>query len=96
MQILIYGINYSPEPTGIGKYTGQMAAWLSERGLNVRESLLGRLRGPLFGEEKRNLIDTAWVLAAPSHSEVVGLVNLLSFPRSSVVMQPETLQRRNH
>lgn len=40
------------------------------------ESLLGRLRGPLFGEEKRNLIDTAWVLAAPSHSEVVGLVNL--------------------
>lgn len=40
------------------------------------ESLLGRLRGPLFGEEKRNLIDTEWVLAAPSHSEVVGLVNL--------------------
>jgi len=35
-----------------------------------------RFRGPLFGEQKRKLIDTAWVLAAPSHSEVVGLVNL--------------------
>ena len=32
--------------------------------------------GPLFGEEKFKLIDKAWVLAAPSHSEVIGLVNL--------------------
>ena len=32
--------------------------------------------GPLFGEEKLKLIDSAWVLAAPSHSEVIGLVNL--------------------
>jgi glycosyltransferase involved in cell wall biosynthesis len=45
------------------------------------ESLLGRLRGPLFGEEKRKLIDTAWVLATPSHSEVVGLVNLKAAAR---------------
>jgi colanic acid biosynthesis glycosyl transferase WcaI len=29
---LIYGINYYPELTGIGKYTGEMGAWLSERG----------------------------------------------------------------
>ena len=29
MKILIYGINYSPELTGIGKYTGEMAKWLS-------------------------------------------------------------------
>ena len=24
MKILVYGINYSPELTGIGKYTGEM------------------------------------------------------------------------
>lgn len=26
MKILIYGINFTPELTGIGKYTGEMAA----------------------------------------------------------------------
>lgn len=26
MKILVYGINYSPELTGIGKYTGEMVA----------------------------------------------------------------------
>ena len=36
MKILLYGINFSPELTGIGKYTGEMAAWLSTRGHEVR------------------------------------------------------------
>lgn len=36
MRILIHGINYSPELTGIGKYTGEMAEWLAGRGHNVR------------------------------------------------------------
>ncbi|MGQ7198473.1 hypothetical protein ACUOA9_35185, partial [Escherichia sp. HC-TM1] len=27
MKILVYGINYSPELTGIGKYTGEMVEW---------------------------------------------------------------------
>lgn len=36
MRILIYGINYSPELTGIGKYTGEMSAWLAEQGHSVR------------------------------------------------------------
>lgn len=35
MRILIYGINYSPELTGIGKYTGEMAGWLSSEGHDV-------------------------------------------------------------
>lgn len=30
MKILIYGINYTPELTGIGKYTGEMGAWLAK------------------------------------------------------------------
>lgn len=36
MRILIYGLNYSPELTGIGKYTGELAAWLAHRGHEVR------------------------------------------------------------
>ncbi|MDI1235350.1 MAG: WcaI family glycosyltransferase [bacterium] len=31
-RILIIGINYSPELTGIGKYTGEMLEWLAENG----------------------------------------------------------------
>ena len=36
LRILIYGINYSPELTGVGKYTGEMAAWLAARGHEIR------------------------------------------------------------
>ena len=36
MRILVYGINFAPELTGIGKYTGEMAAWLASRGHEVR------------------------------------------------------------
>ncbi|HWL00241.1 MAG TPA: WcaI family glycosyltransferase [Parapedobacter sp.] len=35
MRILIFGINYTPELTGIGKYTGEMASWLAARGHEV-------------------------------------------------------------
>lgn len=36
MKILLYGINFAPEPTGIGKYTGEMASWLAAHGHQVR------------------------------------------------------------
>ncbi len=36
MRILLYGINFVPEPTGIGKYSGDMAAWLAAAGHEVR------------------------------------------------------------
>jgi colanic acid biosynthesis glycosyl transferase WcaI len=35
MRILIHGLNYAPEPTGIGKFTGEMAEWLAQRGHQV-------------------------------------------------------------
>ncbi len=35
MKILVYGINYSPELIGIGKYTTEMCEWLAEQGDNV-------------------------------------------------------------
>lgn len=35
MRILIYGINYAPELTGIGKYTSEMAEWFAKEGHDV-------------------------------------------------------------
>ena len=36
MRILIYSANFAPEPTGVGKYSGEMAAWLAGDGHEVR------------------------------------------------------------
>lgn len=36
LRILLYGLNYAPELTGIGKYSGELAAWLAQRGHEVR------------------------------------------------------------
>ena len=36
MRVLIYGVSFAPELTGVGKYTGEMAAWLTARGHDVR------------------------------------------------------------
>jgi glycosyltransferase involved in cell wall biosynthesis len=45
----------------------------------VSESNMGDriiFRGSIFGEEKNELMRKSWVMAAPSFSEVIGLVNL--------------------
>jgi colanic acid biosynthesis glycosyl transferase WcaI len=62
VRILIYGLNYSPELTGIGKYTGEMATWLAQRGHEVRVvtappyyptwSIREDYRGKLYRTEK--------------------------------------------
>lgn len=36
MRILIHEINYAPEPTSTGKYTGEMGEWLANQGHEVR------------------------------------------------------------
>ena len=35
MHILIIGLNFAPELTGVGKYTGEMAAWFARRGHRI-------------------------------------------------------------
>ncbi len=36
MKILLYGINYSPELIGIGKYSGEFARWCAEEGHEIK------------------------------------------------------------
>ncbi|QNI97105.1 glycosyltransferase WbuB [Synechococcus sp. RS9902] len=36
MKILLYGLNYAPEPVGIGKYSGELAKWLCAQGHQIR------------------------------------------------------------
>jgi len=36
LRVLVHGINYAPELTGIGKYTGELCEWLAQRGHAVR------------------------------------------------------------
>lgn len=36
MKILLYGLNFAPELTGIGRFSGDMATWLAARGHEVR------------------------------------------------------------
>lgn len=35
-KVLIYGLNFSPEQVGIGKYTEEMAGWLSNNGFAIK------------------------------------------------------------
>lgn len=36
VRVLIHEVNYAPEPTSTGKYTGEMGEWLAARGHEVR------------------------------------------------------------
>jgi colanic acid biosynthesis glycosyl transferase WcaI len=36
MRIILYGIHYKPEPVGVGKYSGELAYWLNQKGHIVR------------------------------------------------------------
>lgn len=50
LKILVFGINYAPELTGIGKYTGEMCEWLAAQG----HSLTMLTAKPYYPEWKIN------------------------------------------
>jgi colanic acid biosynthesis glycosyl transferase WcaI len=95
MRILILGINYAPELTGIGKYTGEMAERLALRGHQVRvvtappyypEWRLGKAYPAWrYRSEEMNCVRVwrcpLWVPAKPSG--IKRLIHLVSFALSS-------------
>jgi colanic acid biosynthesis glycosyl transferase WcaI len=95
MRILIYSANFAPEPTGIGKYSGDMASWLVEHGHEVRVvcappyypawQLDRKYRWPLYRRESWRGVDVwrtpLWVPKSPSG--LTRLLHLLSFAIAS-------------
>ena len=59
-------------PSWSDSYLATLKLLVTELGIERQTRFLG----PVFGQQKEALLTRAWVLAAPSHSEVVGLVNL--------------------
>ncbi|CAG9169332.1 glycosyltransferase WbuB [Cupriavidus respiraculi] len=96
MKILLYCLNYSPELTGIGKYTGEQAEWLAARGHDVRVitappyypawRIGAGFRAWQYRRESRGGVHVAraplWVPRRPSGLK--RLVHLASFAASSL------------
>lgn len=94
-KILIYSVNFAPEPTGIGKYSGEMAAWLAARGHAVRAvsappyypwwQIAPDYRNGVYRREQRNGVDIwrapIWVPKSPGGLSRV--LHLLSFALTS-------------
>ena len=95
MRILIYSANFAPEPTGIGKYSGDMAHWLADRGHEVRVvaappyypawKIDGDYAWPPFRREQWRGVDVwrapLWVPQSPNG--FTRIAHLLSFAVSS-------------
>jgi colanic acid biosynthesis glycosyl transferase WcaI len=96
MRILIYSANFAPEPTGIGKYSGDMASWLADHGHEVRVvcappyypawQVDRKYRWPLYRRERWRGVDVwrtpLWVPKSPKGG-LTRLVHLLSFAITS-------------
>jgi colanic acid biosynthesis glycosyl transferase WcaI len=95
MRILIYSANFAPEPTGIGKYSGEMAWWLADHGHEVRVvcappyypawQVDKKYRWPLYRREGWHGVDVwrtpLWVPKSPSG--LTRILHLLSFAITS-------------
>lgn len=103
MKVLLYGINYAPEPVSIGKYSGQLAPWLAACGHQVRViTAPPYFPGWLVSAPNRNRYSLnqregvrvrrcpLWVPRRPSG--LTRLLHLASFAFSSLV--PLLVQRR--
>ncbi|MBL8659139.1 MAG: glycosyltransferase WbuB [Rhodospirillales bacterium] len=104
MRILVYGLNYLPELTGIGKYTGEMCEWLAGRGheLDVvcavpyypEWQVPQAFRTGLYRSERRNGVGVhrsrLFVPAKPTTA--TRLIHLASFAGASL---PQLLCRRS-
>jgi colanic acid biosynthesis glycosyl transferase WcaI len=96
VKILLYSANYAPEPTGIGKYSGEMAAWLVGQGHQLRVvcappyypgwRLQGADRWPHYRREQLQGVQVwrapLWVPARPGG--LARVLHLLSFALSSL------------
>ena len=95
MKIIIYSINYFPELIGIGKYNGEMAEWLADKGHNITVitappyypawKIEKGYSSLLFKKEKLNKVNVVrcpiWVPSKPSGLKRI--LHLFSFAFTS-------------
>jgi len=107
-RILLYGLNFAPEQTGIGKYTGEMAQWLANAGHDVRIvtappyypdwSVGSGYSGARYSRETWNgvRVDRAplWVPKSPGGKK--RLLHLASFAASSLPLLIKNVAWRPH
>lgn len=86
MKILVYGINYSPELTGIGKYTGEMVEWMARQGHDVRVITAP----PYYPQWKVNDCYSSWRYRREEGDAIVWRCPLY------VPKQPSTIKRLLH
>ncbi|MGB5135668.1 MAG: WcaI family glycosyltransferase [Prochlorococcaceae cyanobacterium] len=94
MKVLLYGLNYAPEPVGIGKFSGEMATWLAARGHQVRVVTAApyfpewRARGNRYRRETLQQVDVwrcpLWVPRRPGG--LTRLLHLASFAATSLAV----------
>jgi len=96
MKILLYSANFAPEPTGIGKYSGEMAEWWAAHGHEVRVvcappyypawRLADGYRWPPYRRESWRGVDVwrapLWVPKQPGG--LMRVLHLLTFALSSL------------
>jgi colanic acid biosynthesis glycosyl transferase WcaI len=92
MKLLLYSLNYAPEPVGIGKYSGELAEWLAAQGHEVRVITAvpyfpqWRARDNRYRREQRHRVSVLrcplWVPRRPSG--LTRLLHLASFAISSL------------
>lgn len=92
MKVLLYGLNHAPETVGIGKYSGELAAWLAARGHTVRVITAApyfpqwRARGNRYRREWREgaAVQRCPLWVPPRPTGVTRLLHLASFALSSL------------
>lgn len=104
MRLLVYGINYLPELTGIGKYSGEMCEWLARRGHEVRAvtavpyypewRVPEGYRGGLYRTEQLNGVQVyrANLFVPRAPTTATRLLHLTSFALASL---PQVLRQRS-
>jgi colanic acid biosynthesis glycosyl transferase WcaI len=87
MKILLYGLNYSPELTGIGKYSGEKCEWLAKNGHDVRVICAP----PYYPEWKVDKSYRSWHYQTEQRNDVTVFRCPLFVPK-----RPNTLSRLLH
>lgn len=87
MRILVYGLNYYPELTGIGKYNTEMCEWLAARNHDVRVISAP----PYYPEWKVNKNYSSWLYRIENHNNVKIYRSPLFVPKN-----PKLLSRILH